>query len=137
MLGLVKLWKTWGTENVRLVSNEEGYLKRTSKPRHMSQEMFDNDLVAILKSKFTLTLNKLAYVGMCLLLLSKVFMYEFHYKYIKKKFYKTPDFYSLRVIFWCMKWKLKTFMKIYVKIRKCLILVIIQLSQNIMMIQTN
>ena len=89
MLGLVKLWKTWGTENVRLVSNEEGYLKRTSKPRYMSQKMFDNDLVAILKFKFTLTLNKLAYVGMCLLHLSKVFMYEFHYKYIKKKFYKT------------------------------------------------
>ena len=46
--------------------------------------MFDNDLVAIRKSKVILTLNKPAYIGMCILKLSKVFMYEFHYDYIKK-----------------------------------------------------
>ena len=40
----------------------------------MSQKVFDNDLVAIRKNKSTLTLNKLAYVGMCLLDLSKVLM---------------------------------------------------------------
>ena len=40
----------------------------------MSQKVFDNDLVAIRKKKSTLTLNKPAYVGMCLLDLSKVLM---------------------------------------------------------------
>ena len=46
---------------------------------------FDNDLVVIRKSKLTLTFNKPASVGMCLLDLSKVLMYEFHYDNIKNK----------------------------------------------------
>ena len=49
----------------------------------MSYKMFDNDLVAIRKSKVILTLNKPAYIGMCVLELSKVLMYEFHYDCIK------------------------------------------------------
>ena len=36
--------------NVELVRNEKDYLKWTSKPRYMSQKIFDNDLVAIRKS---------------------------------------------------------------------------------------
>ena len=44
------------------------------------------NLVAIRKSKVTLTLNKPAYNGMCILELSKVLMYEFHYNYIKNKY---------------------------------------------------
>ena len=45
-----------------------------------------NNLVAICKSRVTLTLNKPAYVGMCILDLSKVIMYEFHYHYITNKY---------------------------------------------------
>ena len=33
-----------------------------------------------------LKLNKSAYIGMCILLLNKVLMYEFHYDYIKNKY---------------------------------------------------
>ena len=36
----------------------------------MSHKIFDNDLVAIRKNKVTLTLNKPAYIGMCILELS-------------------------------------------------------------------
>ena len=43
-------------------------------------------MVAIRKNKVTLTLNKPAYVWMCILDLSKVLMYEFHYDYIKNKY---------------------------------------------------
>ena len=60
------------------MTNEKDYLKWTSKPRYMSHKMFDDDLVAIRKSKVTLTLIKQAYVEMCILDLSKVLMYEFH-----------------------------------------------------------
>ena len=51
----------------------------------MSQIIFDNDLVAILSSKFALTPNKPEYIGMCILELDKVLMYKFHYDYIKNK----------------------------------------------------
>ena len=53
--------------DVRLVSNKKDYLKKTTKPGYMLQKIFDNDLAAILKSKVTLTLNKPAYAGMCVL----------------------------------------------------------------------
>ena len=68
--------------DVRLVNNKKDYLKWTSKPSYISQKMFGSDLVAIRKRKVTLTLNKPAYIGMCILDWSKVLIYEFHYDYI-------------------------------------------------------
>ena len=52
----------------------------------MSRKIFDNSLVAIRKNKLTLTLNKPAYIGMCIWELSKVLMYEFHYDCIKNNY---------------------------------------------------
>ena len=52
----------------------------------MSLKIFDNDLVVIVKNKITLTLNKPAYIGMCILELSKVLMHKFHYDYMKNKY---------------------------------------------------
>ena len=58
--------------NVKLVNNEKDYLKCTSKPIYMSHNIFDNNLVTILKNKLALKLNKPADIGMCILELSKV-----------------------------------------------------------------
>ena len=58
----------------------------TSKPCYVAQRTFDNDLGAIHKIKATLTLKKPAYVGIFILELSKVAMYEFHYDYMKNKY---------------------------------------------------
>ena len=86
MLGMVKKMKNMRDRiDLRLVSNKKYYLKWTTKPSYMSQKIFDDDLVAICKSKFRLKLNKPAHVGMCILDLSKV-MYKFHYDYIKNKY---------------------------------------------------
>ena len=52
----------------------------------MSHKIFDNNLVAIRKSKLALKLNKPAYIGMCILELSKVLMYDFYYDYIQNKY---------------------------------------------------
>ena len=70
---------------VRFVSNEKGYLKWTSKPSYMSPNLFENDLVVILKSKVILAPKKPAYVWMCKSDLSKVLIYGFCYDYIKNK----------------------------------------------------
>ena len=52
--------------DIRLLSNKTS-LKGSSKRRYLSQNLFDNDLVAIHKSEVTLKLKELAYVGMCVL----------------------------------------------------------------------
>ena len=74
--------------DVKLIKNEKDYLKFTLKLSHMSYKIFDNNLVAIHKSKLALKLNKPAYIGMWILELSKVLMFEFHCDYIKKKYDK-------------------------------------------------
>ena len=76
----------WNRIDVKPVSSEKDYLKWISKPRYMSLKIFDNDLVVIVKNKITLTLNKPAYIGMCILELSKVLMYKFRYDYMKNKY---------------------------------------------------
>ena len=73
---------------VKLVNNQKDYLKCTSKLSYMLHKIFDNNLVAISKSKVSLKLNKPTYIGMYILELSKVLMCEFHYDYIKNKYDK-------------------------------------------------
>ena len=72
--------------DVRLVTNEKKLLKLTSKPTYVSSKLFNENLVAVHKIKETLTLNRPAYVGMCILDLSETLMYDFHHNYIKNKF---------------------------------------------------
>ena len=72
--------------DVRLITNEKKLLKMTSKPTYVSSKIFNENLVAVHKIKETITLNKPAYVGMCILDISKTLMYDFHYNYIKKKY---------------------------------------------------
>ena len=71
--------------DVRLVTDEKKLDKLTSKPTHMSSKIFNENLMAVHKVKETLTLNRPANVGMCILDLSKMLMYDFHHNYIKKK----------------------------------------------------
>ena len=72
--------------DVKVVNRGKNYLKCISKLSYMSQKIFDNNFVAIRKIKLALKLNKPAYIGMCMLELSKVLMYEFRYNYIKNNY---------------------------------------------------
>ena len=62
--------------DVRLVNNEKDYLKSTSKPRCISQKIFDNNLVAIRTSKIASKLNKPASTEIYIFELSKILMYD-------------------------------------------------------------
>ena len=72
--------------DVRLVTDDKKLLKMVAKPTYVSSKIFNENLVAVHKIKETLTLNRPAYVGMCILDLSKTLMYDFHYNYIKQKY---------------------------------------------------
>ena len=72
--------------DVRLVTDEKKLDKLTSKPTYVSSKIFNENLVAVHKVKETLTLNRPTYVGMCILDLSKMLMYDFHYGYIKRMY---------------------------------------------------
>ena len=72
--------------DIRLVTDEKKLLKLTSKPTYVSSKIFNENLMAVRKVKETLTLNRPAYVGMCILDLSKMLMYDFHCNYIKEKY---------------------------------------------------
>ena len=98
----------------------------------MSQKISGNDTVAIRKSKVTLTLKKPAYVGMCILDLSKVLMYKFDHDYIKNKYGN-----NWRLLFtdtdrWCMKLKRKMHMKNLLRIN-----IYLALATILFIIQTN
>ena len=72
--------------DVKLVNNEQDYLKCAWKASYMLHKIFHNNSDVIWKSKVSLKLNKPASIGMCILEFDKVLMYEFHYDYIKNKY---------------------------------------------------
>ena len=73
-------------QDIKLITDKEKLLKWASRPSFISSKIFNEDLVAVHKIKPTLKLNRPAYVGMCILDLSKTLMYNFHYNYIKSKY---------------------------------------------------
>ena len=72
--------------DVGLVTDQKKLSKFVSKPTYVNSKIFNEDLVAVHKIKETLTLDRPAYVGMCILDLSKTLVYEFHYNYVKSRY---------------------------------------------------
>ena len=72
--------------DVRPVTDEKKLDKLSSKPTYVSSKIFNENLMPVHKVKETLTPNRPAYVGMCILDLSKTLIYDFHYNYIKNKY---------------------------------------------------
>ena len=64
--------------DVKLVTDHKRFLKMVSKPTYIEKKQFTEDLVAVHKIRETLVLNRPAYVGMCILDLSKTVMYDSH-----------------------------------------------------------
>ena len=72
--------------NVQLVTSREKFKKLVAKPNFRSRKIFNENLVSVHMKKTSLTMNKPLYLGMYILDLSKIIMYDFHYNYIKPKY---------------------------------------------------
>ena len=72
--------------NVKLINDKKAYLKYVSKPIFISQKIFYKNFVAVHCLKNQLILNKTIFAGFCILELSKLLVYEFHYNYVLKTF---------------------------------------------------
>ena len=69
--------------NVRLVNNEKDFLKYTSRPTHITHNIFAKNYAANHEIKPILMLKKPIYVGFAALELSKWLTYDFHYNFVK------------------------------------------------------
>ena len=72
--------------NIYLETDPDHFLRQAAKPTYVSHKIFHDNLVALHMKKNFLKLDKLSYVGMCILDLSKVLMHDFHYNFIKAKY---------------------------------------------------
>ena len=73
--------------NIRLVMSRESYLHTIMKPNFRSGVLFGENLMGCEMGKIKVVMNKPIYLGQAILELSKIVMYEFHYDYMKPKFY--------------------------------------------------
>ena len=72
--------------NIKLVTNQEAYLKAVMKPNFKSVVQFGPNLMGCEMGKIKVVMNKPVYLGQAILDLSKTVMYEFHYDYMKWKY---------------------------------------------------
>ena len=78
---------------IRIVKNNQDFIKYTSRPTCVNWKVFESNLAAIHEKKISLTLHKPIYVGSTVLELRKWEMYDFHYNFMKK---------SLKDVHYCL-----------------------------------
>ena len=73
--------------HIDIVNNDPEHLNRlTAKPTYKSHVEITDDICAVERIKATVMLNKPIYLGLCVLDLSKVLMFDFYYNKLKKLF---------------------------------------------------
>ena len=72
--------------NLKLITNQEAYLKVVMKPNFKSGMLFGENLMGCKMGKIKVVMNKPVYLGQAVLDLSKIVMYEFHYNYMMQKY---------------------------------------------------
>ena len=71
--------------NLKLTCKEDIYTKHASRANFIFGKMFNENSFAINRIKEELVLNRPIYVGMAILDLSKLLLYDFHYNYMLKQ----------------------------------------------------
>ena len=72
--------------NIKLVNNEEEYLRAVMRPNFKSGTIFGPNLMGCEMGKIKVVMNKPVYLGQAILDFSNLVMYEFHYNYMKHKY---------------------------------------------------
>jgi hypothetical protein len=69
--------------NIELVNTQKRLRKLAAKPNFQAFKIFHEDLAAVHMKKVKIVLNRPTYVGFCILDMSKLLMYDFHYNHMK------------------------------------------------------
>ena len=72
--------------DIKLVTKSKKRNKLASEPNYHTTKYFSENLIVIEMKKTKVKMNKLIYLGMSILDISKTLMYEFWYDYIKPKY---------------------------------------------------
>ena len=72
--------------DVRIARKDVKVKKLIARPQYKQHVIYDENMVAIQLKKTVVNLNKPRYIGMCILDLSKLVMYRYHYEFIMPKY---------------------------------------------------
>ena len=72
--------------DIKLVTTDKRRNQLASKPNYHTTKYFSENLIAIEMKKTKVKINKLIYLSMSILDISKTLMYKFWYDYIKPKY---------------------------------------------------
>ena len=72
--------------DVKIAMTEKRVRKLVARPTVKQWKIYEENLAAFQLKRSTVELNKPRYIGMCILDISKIVMYDFHYNYIMEKF---------------------------------------------------
>ena len=73
-------------KDVKFAMNEKRIEKLVAKPNMKQWKIYEENLVGVQLKRNVVKLKKPRYIGMCILDLSKIIMYRFHYDFILPKY---------------------------------------------------
>ena len=89
----IKNVRQW--QYIRLVTDPIKGLKLASRPNVQSFKIVNENSSVVELMKTQIIMNKPTYIGMCVLNLSKLLMYDFHYNIIKNGTETRPNYFLL------------------------------------------
>ena len=98
-------------KDIKLVTTYKRRNQLASEPSYHTTIYFSENLMAIEMKKAKVKMNKLIYLGMTILDISKTLMYEFWYDYIKPKYQDRAKLCYMDTVALSFMLKLKMFMK--------------------------
>ena len=72
--------------DIKLVTTDKKRIKLVSEPNHHTMNYISEDLSVTEMNKTRVKMNKTIYLGLSILVISKILMYEFWYDYMKPKY---------------------------------------------------